>query len=288
MKIFKSHFRYNKRQRNGIFFLLLLIVLLQTVLVLVDFSTNKNEVLDDKGFLSLEKQLDSLNTVVKLPKNILNVNPNFLTSELGYSLGLNLNEIDRILKFRKTGKWMNTIQDFKQVSGVSDSLFEVIRRRLKFPVRKSRKSVKAYSTSHKNLNEIIEKKDINKAGIEDFKSISGVGDVLSARIVKYRKRLQGFSESSQLKEVWGLKPEVVENILNKFSIQEKTEIVKLNINTASFKEVLSIVYIDYETTKLIFNYRKEVHQIEDLLELKKIAGFPIDKYDRIALYLQAE
>jgi DNA uptake protein ComE-like DNA-binding protein len=62
---------------------------------------------------------------------------------------------------------------------------------------------------------------------------------------------------------------------------------KIPINTATFKEVLSIVYLDYKTTKLIFSYKDSVGNIEKLQELKKIDGFPVEKYDRIALYLRA-
>ena len=38
---------------------------------------------------------------------------------------------------------------------------------------------------------------------------------------------------------------------------------------ALFKEVLAIVYIDYELTKKIFNYRDEVAEIQSLEELKR-------------------
>mgnify|MGYP000099997965 CR=1 FL=1 len=60
------------------------------------------------------------------------------------------------------------------------------------------------------------------------------------------------------------------------------KIKKLNINRATFKQVLSIVYIDYELTKKILNYRDEVAEIQSLEELKKIDGFPLDKFNRIA------
>ena len=63
---------------------------------------------------------------------------------------------------------------------------------------------------------------------------------------------------------------------------------KVNINEASFKEVLSLPYIDYELTKMIFNYKREVAEIQSIEDLKKIDGFPLDKFNRIALYLRAK
>ena len=106
-----------------------------------------------------------------------------------------------------------------------------------------------------------------------LKTIPGVGKILSARIVKYRNKLGGFLVEGQLHEVYGLSAEVCNKILQKYEIKTVPRITKINVNTASFKEVLSIVYLDYETTKVIFNYKNEVGRIENLLELKKIARF---------------
>jgi len=77
-------------------------------------------------------------------------------------------------------------------------------------------------------------------------------------------------------------------VLTRFQVIELPIIQKINVNTASFKEVLAIVYLDYELTKKIFNYKDEVAEIQSIDELKKIEGFPLDKFDRIALYLQAK
>ena len=82
--------------------------------------------------------------------------------------------------------------------------------------------------------------------------------------------------------------EAADKALEYFKVLSKPTIKKININIASFKEVLSIVYIDYELTKKIFNYRDEVAEIQSLEELKKIDGFPIEKFNRITLYLVAE
>jgi DNA uptake protein ComE-like DNA-binding protein len=60
------------------------------------------------------------------------------------------------------------------------------------------------------------------------------------------------------------------------------------VNTATFKEVLVIVYLDYELTKKIFNYKNQVAEIQSIEELKKIDGFPLERFSRIALYLEAK
>ena len=73
--------------------------------------------------------------------------------------------------------------------------------------------------------------------------------------------------NDQLYEVWGLEKEVVEKVLENFQVIEAPSIQKINVNTASFKEVLSIAYIDYELTKMIFNYQfpSIINQITKIL-----------------------
>ena len=47
-------------------------------------------------------------------------------------------------------------------------------------------------------------------------------------------------------------------------------------------------YIDYNLCKKIFELRDEIAELQSLEELKNIEGFPLDKFDRIILYLVAE
>ena len=142
--------------------------------------------------------------------------------------------------------------------------------------------------SIKSSNKPIKKQDINKVNETDLRVVNGIGEKLAYRIIQYRTKLQGFSFNNQLYEVWNLDKEVVDRVLNHFEVMEPPIIKKININEATFKEVLAVVYIDYELTKKIFNYRDEVAEIQKLEELKKIDGFPLEKFDRIALYLEAE
>jgi DNA uptake protein ComE-like DNA-binding protein len=115
-----------------------------------------------------------------------------------------------------------------------------------------------------------------------------VDEYLSERIIKYRSKLQGFSIPEQLFEVWDLEKGVGTKILQTFSIQKKPTIIKTNINTASFKEILSNPYIDYELCIKIFDFKDEVAELQSISEIKNIEGFPLKNYNRIVLYLHAK
>jgi DNA uptake protein ComE-like DNA-binding protein len=286
MKNIKSHFRYNARQRNGILFLVFLIIAIQVAYFLVDFSSGKPLRLTNKEIDSLQEKIDSLKALKAKPfKYVIRpFNPSFLTGYKAYTLGLNTTEIDKLLAFRKKGKYINSATQFQKVTGISDSLLKILKPLFKFPDWLVKQQKEAKERRRKAL--II--KNINTATAQDLVFIKGVGIKTANRIINYRNQLKGFSFESQLYEVYYLDSVVAKRVLKQFKIFKKPTIDKLNVNTATFKEVLHLPYIDYALTKKIFDYRDEVAEIQNLEELKKIKGFPIEKFDRIALYLKAE
>lgn len=291
MNFFKSHFSYDKRQRNGIFFLLLIILILQAIYFFVDFSEKDETSISNEKMIEFQNELDSLR-LVEIEKNnptIYPFNPNFITDFKGYQMGMSVEEIDRLFEFRNKDKYVNSAEEFQNVTLISDSLLNVISPYFKFPNWVNSTKTIGKSSIHNNgkvhNSAMI---GLNVATEEDLIKIKGIGQTLALRIVKYRSSLKGFSLNDQLYEVWNLDSLVVKRVLNQFQVLDPPKIEKINVNEASFKELLSIVYVDYELTKKIFNYKKEVAEIQSIDELKKIDGFPLEKFDRIALYLRAK
>lgn len=279
----KSHFRYTRDQRNGIFYLLLLIIGGQLGYYYWSNQPREQEsILDPVLLEKFEAERDSLLALKQQQDSakIFKYNPNYLDDFRGYQLGLSVVEIDRLLAFRKTGNYINSAKDFKKITGVSDSLMEALRPHLKFS--------NFTSSKKKVVKKAVQKKDINTARAEDLRQVYGVGAVLSERIVKYRDLLGGFTFEDQLTEVYHLKPETAEKVWEHYKIETVPEIEKLNVNAATLKELMQIVYIDYELAKKILDYRDMVAEIQELKELEKIDGLPVDKLDRIALYLSAK
>jgi hypothetical protein len=85
MNILKSHFWYHKSQRNGIFIIVLLILILQSIIFCVDFSSEDVDFLDSIEVSKIRKQIDSLKVIEKAyrtPK-IVPFNPNYITDYKG-------------------------------------------------------------------------------------------------------------------------------------------------------------------------------------------------------------
>ena len=283
MKNNESHFRFSKRQRNGILFLIFTIVILQLIYFFVDFSSTKSIKVNNEEIKKYQDQIDSLKQVKKdsFPK-IYPFNPNYLTDYKAYQIGLKVDEIDKLFAYRNSGKFVNSAKEFQKITGINDSLLGEISPYFKFPKWLNNKP------QIKVKKETFIKKDLNSATKEQLKNVHGIGEKLAKRIIAYRESIQGYTFDEQLYEVYYLDQEVVDKILQQFTVLKKPTIKKLNINQASFKEVLRLPYIDYELTKKIINYRDKNGNYKAVETLKKIDSFPLEKFDRITLYLTAE
>jgi DNA uptake protein ComE-like DNA-binding protein len=294
MKFFKSHFWYNKSQRNGVFFLLAFIVGFQFIYFFVDLSSKELTLEEQKEISFFQSHLDSLalQKAEKKPFELKPFNPSFLDDYKGEQLGMSIAEIDRLLLYRKGGNYINSVKHFQVVTLVSDSLLASISPHFKFPdwIENKKKVTSNYKNRSDSKTGLSpnKKRDLNLATAIELKEIYGIGETLSVRIIKYRTSIKGFLDNDQISEVYGLKKEVLDELLQHFTVLSKPKIEKLNLNTATFKEVLHLPYIDYELTKKIFQYKDEYAEIQSIEELKNIEGFPLELFDRIALYLRVK
>lgn len=298
MKKFNSHFRFNKRERSGIFFLLLIIILLQIAYFVLKSYPKATPATTISVDSDMQGKINALKGKA-LKGDSLKVypfNPNFITDYKGYTLGMSVDEIDRLHKFRKSNKYVNSPEEFQEVTQVTDSLLRLISPYFKFPEwtkKGAKQSVvdgneglsRSIETPRRGISEKTDKTDLNSATIEDLKSINGIGDKLAARIIKFRDRLGGFLIDEQLYHVYGLEADVVERALQKFKVTEKPDIIKININTASKAEMVKLVYINYELATRIIAIRHTNGRIASFNELTTIEGFPKEKLDIIQLYL---
>lgn len=295
MKIFKSHFWYNKNQRNGIFLLFLIILVLQIGIYYgnQDYETIN---LDNDEVAILQERIDSLKqeALANAKPKIFPFNPNFISDFKGEQLGLSLEEIDRLHQFRSKGKFINSVKEFQKITLVSDSLLAKISPYFKLPdwVVERNKNKSRNNLSSSSIASITKQtpktKDLNKATINDLMFVSDISQKLASRIINYRSKIGGFYFEDQLYEVFNITQNQAQNILEKFKILTKPQIIKKNINTIEFKELLKVPYIDYELCKQIFDYRDQVAELQNIKELKNVNGFPLKYYDRIVIYLKAE
>ncbi len=278
----KSHFQFNKQERRGIFFLLLLIGGIQAVYFMYTQNSKSTEPSKIKIDAGTNAYIDSLKLLQTNTNDqlIYPFNPNFISDYKGYMLGMSAQEIDRLHAFREEDKYVRSAKEFQEVTLISNSLLDKLLPYFKFP---------EFTTIRSNTRPAGKERmvvvDLNSATEEELRSISGIGEVLAGRIVNFRKSLGGFLVAEQLFDVYGLEPDVAKRAMKKFKVLEKPVVTKININTASIEELSSLVYINRNLAEGIVAYRNEVGKFDSIPQLTKIEDFPTKKIHRIALYL---
>ena len=289
-KIIKSYFKFSSEQRLGVFVLFAIIISVQLAYFFTDFSSVSNDSPEKEKWLSLQSQIDSIKEekLDYVPK-IYPFNPNFISDYKGYKLGMSVSEIDRLLAFRKQNKYVNSPEEFQAVTKVSDSLLNAISPYFKFPDwvknKKEFKEYKKYPNSAFAKKEKIVIIDINQATQEDLIKIYGIGEAISLRILKMKESLGGFVSMEQMKDVWGLSPEVIENLNSHFKVSALPDVKKVDINNASIKELSQFPYFNYQIARQIVTFRSMNGDFKNVDDLTKIKGLSIEKANIIAVYL---
>jgi DNA uptake protein ComE-like DNA-binding protein len=273
MKFIGPHFHLRKPQRNA---LLLLLVLVLCFPFLKDFvPLTPLAPLGEQSMRKHQKWIDSLSQINVSKPKIYPFNPNFLSDHRAYELGLEPQSIDRLLAYRKSGKWINSAEQFQSVSGVNDELMARLRPYFTFPKRKKTDPL---------IKKEFVKIGLNQCEALDLERIYGVGKKLSQRIVNYRKYLKGYSDVDQLYEVFGLDSIVVQRIQKRFEIKVLPQINKLLLDTLSYADLVALPYITVADARNIIQWRSSHGEI-GFNDLQNIEGFDVLKIKRISLYL---
>ena len=283
----KPYFHFTRSHRIGLLFLFAIITTLQ-VIITFGFDPMPEEPLsdDDKKWLALQPVIDSMKQAKANPiRKTYPYNPNFITDEKGYALGMSVEEIDRLLKFRSQNKFANSAAEFQAVTKVSDSLLAQMSPNFKFPDWVAKKSSRSkFKAFDKPVARTV--LDINSATAEDLVNVYGIGPALSERILKQRTILGDFASMEQIGDIWGISEEVVTEMKLKFKVIADPTVKKIAINEASVSELSKFPYFRYPISKNIVTYRSMYGKIKSTDDLIKIQGIPAEKVNIIAVYLE--
>ena len=279
---------FSPSQRNGLLLLFAIIIGVQMSYHFLPSKIQNESLQEKKEWLAFQTKMDSLKEFkTEYKQQIYPYNPNFITDYKGYKYGMSVAELDRLFAFRKENKYVNSAKEFQEVTKVSDSLLKEMAMYFKFPDWVNQKKVytSTYTPFPKKEKEVIVVKDINHATAEDLIKIRGIGEAISARILKERDKYGAFDTMKQMHHIWGLSPEVIDYLNQYFKVFDVSGIRKINVNTATVKELSAFPFFNYTLAREILIYRSMNYKIKDSEDLTKIKGFPTDRVAIIALYL---
>ncbi len=197
--------------------------------------------------------------------------PNTADSATLYRLGLREWQIRNMMRYRRKGGRWKSAEDFGRLYGLSHEEHERLRpyvrivpgnaEKIRREEAKRRDSVRAKHYIEKYpAGTVI---DLNTADTTALKRIPGIGSYYAAKICRYRERLGGFVSPGQIKEVEGL-PADAEKW---FEVGDSAEIRQLDLNKATFSQLVRHPYLNYEQVKAICNYRQKYGKVRYWREL---------------------
>jgi len=288
----KSVLYFHPRERKSVLFLLALTVL---------FCLSEDRLAE---WLSPEPRFEILTMESK--ENYLTgcYEVNLLTKKELIGFGLDSALASRWINYRNTIGGFEKMEQVRQVFRMPERLADQMESILQFeePLPKSSEepdpdfksglravqaSAPAANTKEKPEAKIartrapIEPFCLNTADKETLRQIRGIGEVFASRIIRFRELLGGYHSVEQLKEVFGMEPDLVDRNAEKFLI-DSSRVVKIEWQSAEFREVLSHPYLEYDEVVCIFQMRRE--GTADATELKKC--FDAELWDKLSPYLE--
>jgi competence protein ComEA len=270
----KNYLSITKKEWNGMVILLLIIVIVFAApYVYQQFHTDK--IVDFKDF---DKDMALLNQAKggnasgysdngaplsdeKIAKPILFVfNPNNLPAEQWKQLGLSERQISIIKHYEAKGGHFNKKEDVEKIYGITADDYKRIAPYINIPAE-------GYTANKLAAGEVVE---LNTADSAKLTRIHGIGPAFAARIVEYRKRLGGFLNKEQLKEVYGIDTTKYAEIQNQVSINP-AHITKVNINAVDFEGLRKFPYLTNKQTNAVIQYRLQHGNYQSINDMKNIA-----------------
>jgi competence ComEA-like helix-hairpin-helix protein len=213
--------------------------------------------------------------------NFAKFDPNTVDSSTLIGFGLSAKVVQNLLNYRHKGGEFKTISDVNKLYTVTDRIY-----RKMVPYIDIKKTVNVPDSVVVDFDPIVYI-NINSAIQTELLLLNGVGEILSERIIKYRDLLGGFYNITQLKEVYGLKNQTINNIKESIII-DKSLISTIDINKADFKTLASHPYISGHKAKSILKFRNIKNRIDTLPQLVDYKILSTDEYNRLKYYLVVE
>lgn len=108
--------------------------------------------------------------------------------------------------------------------------------------------------------------NLNTASKQELMAVYGIGEVLSARIIKYRDELGGYYSVEQLSEIRAIDKEVYEKIFRNFYVPDNSY-SKISINFASPESLQAHPYFTVSMVRRMEVARKRGGYFTNLQEL---------------------
>lgn len=108
--------------------------------------------------------------------------------------------------------------------------------------------------------------DLNTCDSASLEALPGIGPVLAARVIRFRKLIGGYASVGQLREVYGL-PEETFVLISDRVTADSLDVTRIRINSAGFSDLIRHPYFKKNEIPAILKYRELNGRINGVDEL---------------------
>ncbi|MBO7437432.1 MAG: helix-hairpin-helix domain-containing protein [Bacteroidaceae bacterium] len=127
----------------------------------------------------------------------------------------------------------------------------------------------------------LEPLDLNASDSTELVKLPGIGPATALKIIRYRERLGGYSDITQLAEIEGLP----DSLMKWFIITDTIPLTKILVNRATLAELRRHPYIDFYQARAIVEFRNERGMIKGPEQLSFMEEFTAQDLIRLEPYL---
>ena len=283
---------YSKSTKRGIFLFTGLLLVIFVAPDLVQYFRSKPEIKLEQWSIAEKQVTEKLNresgftyhkgwNKKKYSRPLYRFNPNDYTLEQWMALGLSEKQSAVVLKY--TSRKIYSNEELKRIFVIPEELYLLIKDSAVYPERTKNLD---FPTEYKMEQKLVHVA-INRASLDDLLQAQDIAMFDAKQIIRARDNFGGFYSLSQLSEVWQATPEKIA-VWEKYIQIDPENIRKINVNTASTKELSFHPYISWNLANSLVKLRSQNGFYKDVREIKKSVLMTDELYEKLKHYLVVE
>lgn len=294
-----SYFSFSKKELNGILVLFAAITLILSFPFCYrffdepetyDLSQFQKEIAlfkasaveRSKDYSSLKENIEAS----ELRPEYFEFDPNSASAADWQKLGLTPRQIKILSNYLSKGGKFFSKEDLKKIYSITQEQYEGLEPYVKIKLGKhnsfTERKLPATRVSETSKEIVII--ELNTADSVLLDQLRGIGPAFASRIIRFKKRLGGFYDKEQLKEVYGMDSTRYAQIENQLTV-DASSIKRIKVNTATFDDLRSHPYLSFKQINAILQYRAQHGNYSSGADLKKVLILNEEIIRKIGPYL---
>ena len=284
----KSPLYVSKRNRKGVFYLVLISLLIIFTPRIIDSVKGKQRFkVSSYEIEEFRKKSEERRSVISDSKRKMQgsrfrrparkFDPNQYMVSDWIALGLSEKQASVVVRFAERGIRNN--EELRRIFVIPEELFDLISDSTVYSISPKRSTTTARSSGKQR-----EKIELNSADQPMLESIPGIGPYFARNIIRYRERLGGFHSSGQLMEVPKMDPEKLAS-LEPFLTIDPDVVRKFRLNQITAKELSKHPYLNWNIANSIVKIRDRKGGFKSVDEIKESVLIDEELFEKIKPYL---